>query len=152
MATIEKTEGANRTIARQALYDLGFFGHYMHMHAGGRSGKQHMLIKLLAHGGCLSQRDLQERFCISSAALSEVLSKLEAEGFITRTSSDEDRRQREITLTHEGKARAIELTKEREEFERRAFACLSYEELSMLVGLLDRMVDHWGTLEERGRA
>ena len=40
------------------MQDFGYFGHFMHVHSGGRSGKQHMLIKLSLAGGTLQQRDL----------------------------------------------------------------------------------------------
>ena len=64
----------------QILRRLGYFGYYLHQHWGGRNGKQHILVELLAHDGRMTQRDLQEASCITSASLSEVVAKLEAEG------------------------------------------------------------------------
>ena len=67
----------------QILRRLGYFGYYLHTHWGGRNGKQHILVELLAHDGCMTQRDLQEASCITSASLSEVVTKLETEGLVS---------------------------------------------------------------------
>lgn len=141
------TELKQAPLPRHVLFDLGFFGHYLHIHAGGRSGQQHILVKLLLHGGDMTQRDLQEVSGISSAAISEVLAKLEGTGLIRRTRSDEDRRQLVIALTTEGTARAEELVEQRQAFEEQCLTCLDEQEQEQLVGLLDRLVDHWKAIE-----
>ncbi len=136
------------SLPRHVLHDLGFFGHYLHMHAGGRSGQQHILVMLRTSGGHMTQRELQEAAGISSASTSEVLAKLECAGLIERTRSDEDRRQLDIALTQEGMARATELIEQRHAFEDRCLACLDETEQQHLVALLDRLVEHWTALEE----
>ena len=133
------------------LQDLGYFGHFLHMHGGGRSGKQHMLIKLLTVGGTLQQRDLQSTEPISSASLSEVLTKLEREGLITRPRSEQDRRQLDITLTDEGWKEAQAWADQRKSFEQDALSVLSEDEQVQLLDVLDRMVTHWNTIEENER-
>lgn len=141
---------ANLPLPRHVLHDLGFFGHYLHLHAGGRSGQQHILVKLHKSGGHMTQRDLQEAAGISSASISEVLAKLECAELITRTRSDEDRRQLDIALTQQGETRAEELIERHREFERQCLACLTEEEQRQLVTLLDRLADHWRGLEGEG--
>jgi len=138
------------TREHRILHDLGFFGHYLHVNVGGRSGKQHILMKLDKAGGSLSQRELQEHSDISAAALSEVLAKLEAEGLVERARSQEDRRQMMVSLTPEGAERAIMMHKRFEEFERECVVCLDEDEQEQLLGLLDRMAEHWRTLEGKG--
>ena len=138
------------TREHRILHDLGFFGHYLHFNVGGRSGKQHILAKLDKSGGCLSQRELQEHADISAAALSEVLAKLEAEGLVERERSTEDRRQMTVSLTQAGAERAVLTRRRFEEFERECFVCLDADEQERLLGLLDRLVRHWGTLERKG--
>ena len=137
-------------LPRHVLHDLGFFGHYLHLHAGGRSGQQHILVMLYKSDGHMTQRDLQEVAGISSASISEVVSKLECAGLISKTRSDEDRRQVEIALTQEGVTRAQELIERRREFEGQCIACLDEDEQQQLVALLDRLVDHWRGLEGEG--
>jgi DNA-binding MarR family transcriptional regulator len=140
---VEETRQDEEPLSRRILHDLGFFGHYLHVHAGGRSGKQHILAKLHQAGGKLSQRELQERSHISSAALSEVLSKLEMEGLVTRSRSDEDRRQMDITLTEEGVTQAIMRKREFEAFESECLSCLSEDERIQLLEMLDRLAELW---------
>ena len=137
-------------LPRHVLHDLGFFGHYLHLHAGGRSGQQHILVMLYKSDGHMTQRDLQEAAGISSASISEVVAKLECAGLISKTRSDEDRRQVEIALTQEGVTRAQELIERRREFEGQCIACLDEDEQQQLVALLDRLVDHWRGLEGEG--
>lgn len=139
---------ADASYELRALWDLGFFGHYLHVHAGGRSGKQHVLASLLDHDGHLSQREMLSEAGISSASLSEVLAKLEAEGLISRSRSAEDGRQREVELTDAGLAKARDLVEQREEFESRCLSIFNEEEKRQLVSQLDRLVGHWKSIEE----
>ena len=135
-------------MTRELLHDLGFFGHYLHMHAGGRGGKQFVLTTLHKNSGQLTQRELLERANISPAALSEVVAKLECEGLITREPYKHDRRQLVIELTEEGRYCAERFCKERETFEHNAFACLTPEETQQLQHTLSRLKDHWKQLEK----
>lgn len=137
-------------MTRDVLHDLGFFGHYLHKHAGGRGGKQFVLSALHRSSGKLTQRELLERTHNSPAALSEVLAKLEGEGLITRVPYEQDRRQQLIELTPEGEVHAARKCAEREAFEREALSCLSSEETDQLEALLSRLIDHWKHLEEEG--
>ena len=134
-------------LPRHVLHNLGFFGHYLHLHAGGRSGQQHVLVKLYKSEGHMTQRELQEAAGISSASVSEVLAKLECAGLIARSRSDEDRRQMDIELTEAGRARAEDHIEERRRFEAQCLTCLTEEEQKQLVGMLDRLVEHWKTIE-----
>lgn len=136
---------------RRILFDLGYFGHFLHMHTGGRSGKQHILTKLLREGGHLTQRQLLESSGVSSAALSEVLGKLESEGLVERTRSEEDRRQLEVRLTSEGRFRAHELETRKAAFEADAVSVLEEDEQRDLLVMLDRLAAHWEQIEERER-
>lgn len=142
--------GQQPPLPRRVLRLFGFFGHYLHMHWGGRSGQQHVLVKLRMSGARMTQRDLQESAGISSASISEVLAKLECAGLIERTRSDEDRRQLDIALTEEGTSRAEELIEERRAFEAQCLACLDEGEQEQLAALLDRLEQHWRGIEGEG--
>jgi|GEM_PF-478155 DNA-binding MarR family transcriptional regulator len=142
------TQGPQLSIEHDVLHDFGFFGHYLHVHAGGRSGMRHILTRLLCAGGRLSQREIQEVSGVSSAALSETLGKLEARGLVEKTVSEDDARQRDIALTSAGKARAEEFLKEKRAFEQTCLAPLTGEERQQLLDMLDRVVSHWKRLEE----
>lgn len=143
--------GGEPSVEARILRDLGYFGYYLHMHLGGRNGKQHVLIELLAHDGRMTQRDLQEASCITSASLSEVIAKLEAEGLLARERSETDRRQLTVTLTEDGERRARELVLTRRRFEEQAFDCLGPEETEQLHDMLERVAARWRELEEQQR-
>ena len=132
----------------EILRAFGYLGHFLRTHTGGRGGKKFALISLAQAGGHLAQKDLFERSCTSSAAMSEVLSKLEGEGLITRTVSETDRRQLDVRLTESGKRRAQELSRERAAFESKALECLNDQELEELQRLCNKVCDHWKELEK----
>ena len=65
MSSIETPEAQqDETImrAKRILRGLGFCGHYMHFHGGGRSGQIPILCMLDRCGGTLSQQELGMRF------------------------------------------------------------------------------------------
>lgn len=137
----------DRTPVRRVLRDLGYFGHFLHQHRGGMSGQQHVLVALLKNGSTMNQRDLQQFSRIASGSISELLAKLEAEGLVTRLRSQTDRRQLTITLTPEGTERALEVVREWDRFDARAFACLTEDEVAELADTLDRLAAHWRELD-----
>lgn len=138
-------------LERRILFDFGYFGHFLHMHTGGRSGKQYILTTLLRNKGHLTQRELLESSGVSSAALSEVLGKLELEGLVERRRSPADRRQLEVRLTLEGAHKAQELEGKKGRFEADALSVLTNEEKIQLLLMLDRIAGHWQGIEERER-
>lgn len=122
--------------------------------AAGRGGKQHVLKTLYYADGQMTQRALLEKTKTTSASLSEVVGKLESAGLVERERSEADRRQLVVRLTDEGRARAEAVIADKERFEHDAFSCLGPGELDELLGLLDRLHDHWerlkGNEDERG--
>jgi len=108
-----------------------------------------VLIKLLRAQGHLTQRALQEGTNISSAALSEVLSKLECEGLIRRTRSEQDKRQLDISLTSAGERAAVDVASKKIRFERCAFSPLTDEERLQLADMLERLAQHWKEIERQ---
>lgn len=141
------------SMGHKVIHDLGFFGHFLHFTAGGRSGQKHVITYLSFHDGHMSQRELQDRLEISSGALSEVLAKVEADGLIERTRSEADRRLQEVRLTERGHELALTYAEERGSFEDACLSCFDEAEQAQLLTLLDRLVDHWKALaKERGAA
>lgn len=143
------SEGSS--VGKRILHDFGYFGHFLHMHVGGRAGKQYVLIRLLKSGGSLTQRDLQEVGGTASASMSEVLAKLESEGLIERVPLETDARQRMVRLTSAGAAKATDIEAHRLRFEKDALSPLSEEEQGELAGMLDRVAAHWRQIEDKER-
>lgn len=127
---------------------LGACGHYIHVNGGGRSGRKPLLCTLLAHGGQMSQRDLMCKFDLKAGSLSEVLTKLEKAGLIERTRDEADRRQLNVSLTDTGKAEAEAEQLHRQKFHQEAFACLTKDERTQLEEVLNRVINHWRTLDD----
>ena len=140
---------SDSTTARRLLQNLGYFGHFLHVHAGGRNGKPHTLVALYQHDGHMTQSELAKQSCVSSAALSEVIAKLEAEGFITRKRSETDGRSLDIKLTDLGTDKAQHYISNKLRFEEEAFECLSEDECEELLITLDRIASHWQAIDAR---
>ena len=133
--------------AAAILKGLGYCGHYMHFHGGGRSGRIPILCMLDRRGGQMSQQELGGCFEIKPGSLSEILSKLEAAGLIERTRDPKDRRQLFISLTERGRAEAQKAHEGRESFRQKAFTALSPEEQEQLIDMLDRIRVTWEEID-----
>ncbi len=89
----------------------------------------------------ISTRDLSYILGITVVSLNETLARLERDGLITRTPSEEDRRVSLITLTEAGRAEADGGRK----IEIPYLDCLSDEEQTQLEGYLDRIIERLET-------
>ncbi len=85
----------------------------------------------------VSQKELSTILDIRSQSLGELLAKLERQGYITRTPSEEDRRGMNISLTEAGKAASIQQD-EKADFDS-FFDCLEPEEQKKLGEFLERL-------------
>ena len=133
--------------ARQLLAGLGYCGHYMHFHGGGRSGKAPIICLIAKRGGQISQQELGTLFELKPGSLSEVSAKLETAGLIERTRNPEDRRQLIIKLTDEGVREAALDQAARERFRSQAFTCLTPEEQESLGIMLQKIRKRWEELD-----
>ncbi len=136
------------TRAKRILKGLGFCGHYMHFHGGGRSGQVPMLCMLDRCGGTLSQQELGMRFELKPGSLSEILSKMEAAGLIERTRDTKDRRQLFVHLTGAGSDQARLEHEKRERFRRSAFTALTVDEQEQLAEMLEKIRVTWEELDD----
>ncbi len=84
----------------------------------------------------ISQKDLSYLLDMRPQSLGELLSKLEKNGYITRTPSETDRRVMNIKLTQEGKE-----TSEQEFSFEKLFECLDEEEQNNLSSYLRRVIE-----------
>lgn len=126
---------------------LGFCGHYLHIHGGGRSGRAPIICALLKHGDAMPQRELMNMFDLKAGSLSEVLTKIERDGLIERTRDPQDRRQLIVRLTPEGHAQALEEQTRREGFRADALTCLTQEQRNELENMLDLVKEHWKSID-----
>lgn len=134
------------TRADLIIRNFGFFGHYLHCHGGGRSGREPILCLLHYMGGQMSQQELGMRFELKPGSLSEILAKMETSGVIERTRDPHDRRQLFVRLTQEGEQQAKRALKAREDFRSNAFTNLTTEEQDQLIELLSKVRTRWEEL------
>ena len=90
--------------------------------------------------GGVHQKDLLEKVHIGAPAMSELVNKLEDDGYIVRSVDPDDRRATLLTLTEKGQARAAEVEDERALRFKSAFAGLTDEEKETLASILDKLL------------
>ena len=101
--------------------------------------RERLLIVADSYEGGVRQKALVEELDISPAAVSELVSKLEKDEYVTREVDQSDKRATLIKLTDLGKARAAELADERNERFSKAFTALTDKEKEQLLKLLEKL-------------
>lgn len=117
-------------------------GHMIRFLFEGKGSQKRILI-ILQEAGNITQRELTERLGIQPGSASEVIGKLESMGLIRRTPSQTDRRTMDIQLTESGRQQAEEAVSQRKARHREMFSCLSEEEKTMLLGLVEKLNRDW---------
>lgn len=145
---VAPNESPEEQLARRLLNGLGYCGHYMHFHGGGRSGRAPIICLIAKHDGQMSQQELGSYFELKPGSLSEILTKIEAAGLIERTRNPEDRRQLFIRLTEAGQAEAAREQAARINFRREAFSCLTLQEQEELAVMLEKIRICWEDLND----
>ena len=103
-------------------------------------GRERLLVLIGKSEGGVRQKDLLEKVHIGVPAMSELINKLEDDGYIVRTVDPADRRATLLSLTEKGAARAAEVEDERALRFKSAFAALSDEEKEALSAILDKLL------------
>jgi len=106
---------------------------------GGYARGQALILSILAGREVISQRELQQMLGIQPGSLSELISKLEAKGYLRREKA-EDRRGNLLRITDEGR-RAIPQAEDAGEDD--PFAPLTQEQQNQLGGMLRALVNGW---------
>lgn len=132
--------------------------HSPEMRGGGVRRGQGQLLNVLLRKGGASQTELSELLQIRPASLGELVYKLERKGYVERRPNADDKRRVDVSLTVEGRAKALEISDSRQNLAEELFAGLSAEEQRQFAYLLDKFVvsletklDHDGLLEQRER-
>lgn len=106
---------------------------------GGPARGQALILSILAGREALSQRELQQMLGIQPGSLSELISKLEAKGYLTREKA-EDRRGNLLRITDAGRA-AIPGIQDAPEDD--PFAPLTAEQQDQLSEMLRALLTRW---------
>ena len=101
---------------------------------------QGRILKILKLKPEMSQKELSELLDIRAQSLGELLRKLEQNGYLTRVTSETDKRAMIIKLTDKGLN--AEIGDDRQNGYDRIFKCLSEEEQETLANLLERLINN----------
>lgn len=104
---------------------------------------QNKVLKILDKHGEMLQRDLLDKLGIRAASLSELLRKLENDGYVTRRRSEVKGSAIIVTITEKGRISALECQLAQKERDEELFGCLTSEERDQLCGLLNKLLGTW---------
>lgn len=124
------------------ILTLRDISHMMRMQYEGKASQKRILI-LLHEAGTITQKELTERLGVQPGSASEILSKLENAGLIIRTQNETDRRTTDIQLADAGKKLALEAAEQRQKRHEEMFFCLTTEEKTTLLSLLEKICTDW---------
>ncbi|MBR4461075.1 MAG: MarR family transcriptional regulator [Erysipelotrichaceae bacterium] len=112
-----------------------------------RMSREHLLAIISEFPDGVNQKQLAERARINASSTSEVVAKLEDDGYLVREIYPSDKRATILKLTEMGKVRAQEIRNEREGYLDQLFAKLTEEEKQTLSDLLDKLIEKPEDLE-----
>lgn len=116
--------------------------HYIHHYLGRRQG-QGRVLRVLNRCGSMTQQELQNRLSIQSSSASELLTKLETAGFITRERDEADRRRCIISITEAGRLDLREHEAARRRRQSILYDVLEEEEQEELIRILTKLRANW---------
>ena len=110
---------------------------------GGRSLlERDRILLIIGRNGSITQKRLAESIAVSPQSISESLSKLEHDGYITREKNRLDKRETIVALTPEGTAHSGELAEKMKNQAHCFLEPLSEEEKKTLFALLKKLTAH----------
>ena len=108
---------------------------------GHMAGRERMLAIISDYPDGIRQKELAQKAGINASTTSEMVGKLEDDGYLVRTIDENDKRATVLKLTEMGAVRAQEIVSERESFMEEYFSRLTEEEKQTLSDLLDKLIE-----------
>lgn len=97
------------------------------------------LMNMLKENGELSQKEIAEKLDIRPQSLSELLVKMESDGFISRRQDKDDKRVIVVALTEKGEEQLVVLRQVNREHAEKLFSPLTEEEKDALIAILKKL-------------
>ena len=97
------------------------------------------LMNMLKENGELSQKEIAEKLDIRPQSLSELLVKMESDGFISRRQDKDDKRVIVVALTEKGEEQLVVLRQANREHAEKLFSPLTEEEKDALIAILKKL-------------
>jgi len=135
--------------------EMGFGPHGHHGHHGEMSGHHHgelkgadmqrigqgRLLAFLLEKDGISQKELSELLRITAASVSELINKLENDGYIERKQNESDKRVTNIFLTEGGRFFSQKMEEARLQVAKDFFVALGEDEQTQLLSLIQKVID-----------
>ena len=102
--------------------------------------REHLLIIINENPEGIRQKAIIEKVGIGQSSVSELINKLEDDGYIERKVDPDDKRATLLFLTEKGQARALEVEDERKDFFADIFAKLTEDEKQTLSDIMDKLL------------
>ena len=135
--------GSRHETQENQLFALFYKLSHLFIHRNGQNQGKNRILAILRHHGDMTQRKLLDHTDIRSASLSELLTKIEANGDITRERSQESARNLLIRLTPKGTTEAIRIHQENLRLSDELFSCLNIQEQEQLKHILIKLLVNW---------
>lgn len=102
--------------------------------------REHLLVIIGENPEGIRQKAIMEKAGIGQSSVSELINKLEDDGYIERKVDPSDKRATLLFLTEKGQARALEVEDENKEFFADVFAKLNDDEKKALSDIMDKLL------------
>lgn len=106
-------------------------------------GSQRRVLFLLRQHGPITQRDILEAMGVRASSLSELLSKLEAKGYVIKEKSETDKRNYNVSITDSGLQALEEMNVQHHANMVDLLSGLEPAEREQLAALLDKLHTLW---------
>ena len=120
-------------------------GHVLY-HLMDDHGGQYRALAILNSHGEISQRDLMELLDVRPGSVSELLTKLESSGLITRSTNPDDHRGVNVCLTEAGRTVCMEHKAKRQKQTKSLFETFNDSEKEEMNTSLEKLINDWHLL------
>ncbi|MGM9606825.1 MAG: MarR family winged helix-turn-helix transcriptional regulator [Oscillospiraceae bacterium] len=124
------------------IKDLMYCAGFLRNHTEGKGSQRRVLFFLREHGP-MTQREILEEMGVRASSLSELLSKLEAKGYVKKEKSETDKRNYNVSITDEGIQALEEMHVKHQAAMSDLLSDLSPEERRQLAALLEKLHTAW---------
>ncbi|MGN1004656.1 MAG: MarR family winged helix-turn-helix transcriptional regulator [Oscillospiraceae bacterium] len=126
----------------RVIKDLMYCAGFLRNHTEGK-GSQRRVLFFLRERGPMTQKEILEEMGVRAGSLSELLSKLEAKGYVKKEKSETDKRNYNVSITDEGVQALEEMHAKHQAAMSDLLSVLAPEERSQLAALLGKLHTAW---------
>ena len=136
------TENENLEQKTRVIFLMEKYAHYIFHRFFEKPGRDRAL-RILSDSGTITQKAFADKMNIRPSSASDILTKMESEGLITRACHDGDKRNINITITEEGRKINEEVSVKQQEAVKQMMLSLTAEELTTLETLMNKLLSDW---------